>query len=241
MCSQGTAGHSVRCDRNLEPNWKDIGETSEQGERTTDCCVILVGANSDDRGRLALTLNAHGYSVQVYDNCEVLLSSSTATLRGCLLVDVSNSERVGIDLIRTLTTTNHHLSAIATASRLSTASVVAAMKAGASDCLEHPIRDHVLIGALENVALEASLFAKPAAYRSMAVRRVASLSSRQRQILRLITIGQPSKNIAADLNISQRTVENHRAAIARKMRSGSFSDVLHTALCADCHLMRAWH
>jgi two-component system CheB/CheR fusion protein len=168
-------------------------------------------------------------------------TSDTTALSGCLLVDVSMPEDGGIDLIRTMTTTNLGLSAIATATQFSPAKVVAAMKAGASDCLERPIADDVLVNVLRSVASEAAVVAKSIAYRTLAHQHVAALTARQRQILHLITLGYPSTNIAADLNISQRTVENHRAAIAKKTCSRSLSDVLHTAHCADCSLMRAWH
>jgi DNA-binding NarL/FixJ family response regulator len=52
--------------------------------------------------------------------------------------------------------------------------------------------------------------------RKTAATCVASLTSRQRQILDLVLVGHPSKNIAADLGISQRTVDNHCAAIMRR-------------------------
>jgi two-component system CheB/CheR fusion protein len=79
----------------------------------------------------------------------------------------------------------------------------------------------------------------PAAFRSLATQRVASLTTRQREVLDLITTGHPSKNIAFALNISQRTVENHRAEIARKTGSRSLSEVVHTAVCANCALMKS--
>lgn len=62
--------------------------------------------------------------------------------------------------------------------------------------------------------------------------RVASLTSRQRQVLDLVLAGQPSKNIAADLGISQRTVDNHRAAIMRKTGSKSLPALVRTAMAA---------
>ena len=63
-------------------------------------------------------------------------------------------------------------------------------------------------------------------------RNVASLTTRQRQILDLVLAGHPSKNIAADLGISQRTVDNHRAAIMKKTGSKSMPALIRTALAA---------
>ena len=66
-----------------------------------------------------------------------------------------------------------------------------------------------------------------------AVERLADLTTRQRQIMELVLAGHPSKNIAADLGISQRTVENHRAAIMKKTGSHSLSALIRLALAAD--------
>jgi two-component system CheB/CheR fusion protein len=70
------------------------------------------------------------------------------------------------------------------------------------------------------------------AARETAATQVASLTMRQRQILDLVLEGHPSKNIAADLGISQRTVDNHRAAIMRKTGSKSLPALVRTALAA---------
>jgi FixJ family two-component response regulator len=70
------------------------------------------------------------------------------------------------------------------------------------------------------------------ATRDTAVSRVASLTVRQRQIMDLVLAGQPSKNIAADLKISQRTVDNHRAAIMKKTGSKSLAALIRLAIAA---------
>jgi DNA-binding NarL/FixJ family response regulator len=68
--------------------------------------------------------------------------------------------------------------------------------------------------------------------RAVAGTRLASLTPRQRQILHHVLAGHPSKNIAADLGISQRTVDNHRAAIMKKTFSKSLPALVRTALAA---------
>jgi len=69
--------------------------------------------------------------------------------------------------------------------------------------------------------------------RDAAATRLADLTARQRQIMELVLAGHPSKNIAADLGISQRTVENHRAAVMKKTGSHSLSALIRLALDAD--------
>jgi DNA-binding NarL/FixJ family response regulator len=74
--------------------------------------------------------------------------------------------------------------------------------------------------------------ANVSACRQTAALQVAGLTTRQRQILDLVIAGHPSKNIAADLGIGQRTVDNHRAAIMRKTGSKSLPALIRTALAA---------
>ena len=69
--------------------------------------------------------------------------------------------------------------------------------------------------------------------REAAATRLASLTTRQRQIMELVLASHPSKNIAADLGISQRTVENHRAAVMTKTGSHSLPALIRLALAAD--------
>ena len=66
-----------------------------------------------------------------------------------------------------------------------------------------------------------------------AARRLASLTPRQRQIMLLVLNGQPSKNIAADLGISQRTVENHRALIMKRTATKSLPALARLALAGS--------
>ena len=70
------------------------------------------------------------------------------------------------------------------------------------------------------------------ACRQMAARQIADLTTRQRQVMDLVIAGHPSKNIAVDLGISQRTVDNHRAAVMKKTGSKSLPALVRTALAA---------
>jgi DNA-binding CsgD family transcriptional regulator len=66
-----------------------------------------------------------------------------------------------------------------------------------------------------------------------AEKRLANLTLREGQIMKLVLSGQPSKNIAADLGISQRTVENHRASIMKRTGSKSLPELARLAIAAD--------
>jgi two-component system CheB/CheR fusion protein len=107
------------------------------------------------------------------------------------------------------------------------------MKAGAADFIEKPISRGELFAGIERALEYTRDSAKLSVRREAAATRLAGLTARQRQIMELVLAGHPSKNIAADLGISQRTVENHRAAVMKKTGSHSLSALIRLALAAD--------
>ena len=113
---------------------------------------------------------------------------------------------------------------------------VETMKAGAFDLAEKPLYRAGLLASMKRAFDQPDGLSEDSALRANAAQRVAALTKRQRQILNLVVAGHPSKNIAADLGISLRTVENHRARIARKTFSKSLPALVRTAACASCSL-----
>ena len=112
---------------------------------------------------------------------------------------------------------------------------VEAMKAGAADFIEKPIRRDELFASIDRALEQTRDSAKLSVRREAAATRLAGLTARQRQVMELVLAGHPSKNIATDLGISQRTVENHRAAVMKKTGSNSLSALIRLALAVDPH------
>ena len=110
---------------------------------------------------------------------------------------------------------------------------VRAMKAGAVDFIEKPVEPDELIASIER-ALEPNAGFGQAFRSAMRPPRNASpdLTPREHSVMDLVLAGRPSKNIAADLGISQRTVENHRASIMKKTGSKSIPALIRMALAA---------
>jgi two-component system CheB/CheR fusion protein len=105
------------------------------------------------------------------------------------------------------------------------------------DFIEKPISRCELQASVERALEQSHDRSKLSAWREDAAHHVAGLTPRQRQIMDLVLVGHPSKNISADLGISQRTVENHRAAIMKRMGAKSLPALARLALAAtgvDC-------
>ena len=150
----------------------------------------------------------------------------------CLVIDAYLPGMDGLELLRRLSDAGHRLPAIMITGNSDVPMAVQAMKAGASDFIEKPISRDELLASVERALEQSRDSSKLSAWREDAASHVAGLTPRQHQIMELVLAGHPSKNIAADLGISQRTVENHRASIMKKTGSKSVPALARLALAA---------
>jgi two-component system CheB/CheR fusion protein len=138
----------------------------------------------------------------------------------------------GLDLLRRLRATGDPLPAIMITGSSDVHMAVAAMKAGAADFIEKPITAVELLAGIDRALERSHDASKLLAWQASAARHIAGLTPRQHQIMDLVLAGHPSKNIAADLGISQRTVENHRASIMKTTGTKSLPALARLALAA---------
>jgi FixJ family two-component response regulator len=103
---------------------------------------------------------------------------------------------------------------------------VQAMKAGAIDFLTKPVRDQTLLDAV-TVAIERDIEQRADARRAKQhLDRFATLTLRERQVLREVTRGRLNKQIAFDLGIKEITVKLHRGNVMRKMQAASVGELI---------------
>ncbi len=178
-------------------------------------------------------LEDDGRVVETYPSCEAFLEGFHSDGPACLLIDAYLPAMSGIELLEKLHHDGHRLAAIMITGKADVPMAVQAMKAGALDFIEKPIGREELLASIER-ALELSHDSeKLLEWRATASGHLAGLTSRQRDVMERVLAGQPSKNIAADLGISQRTVENHRAGIMKRTGSKSLPALARLALLAS--------
>ncbi len=194
--------------------------------------VFIVDDDASIREALSALLVEEGYSVTAFASCEAFLAGFQPERDACLLVDAYLPGMSGVELLRKLRTDGQHLPAIMITGDSDVSIAVEAMKAGAVDFIEKPVGREELVASLAR-ALELSRDAdKLGERREAAVAHLGGLTPRQVQVMEMVLAGNPNKNIAADLGISQRTVENHRMRIMRRTGSKSLPALARLALIA---------
>ena len=207
--------------------------THEGPSASGGAAIIVVDDDDLVREAIRTVLEDDGRVVESYASCEAFLEAFDPSKSACLLIDAYLPGMTGLALLERLHEDGHRLPAIMITGNADVPMAVQAMKAGALDFIEKPIGREELIAAIERVLELSEDSGKMAKLRESATAHLASLTPRQRAVMERVLAGQPSKNIAADLNISQRTVENHRAAIMKRTGSKSLPALARLALLAS--------
>ena len=204
-------------------------EVSHAARKTT---IYVVDDDDQVRAALSAVLDDEGHAAIAFASCEAFLDAFRSEKDACLLIDAYLPGMSGVQLLRKLRARGHNLPAIMITGDSDVAIAVEAMKAGAIDFIEKPIGRAELIASIDR-ALEVSRDSgKFVERQESAVAHLAGLTPRQVQVMQMVLAGHPSKNIAADLGISQRTVENHRMRIMKRTESKSLPALARLALIA---------
>lgn len=193
-------------------------------------CVI----DDDDalRESLAFLLRTAQIDVVSYASATTFLDALPGAPASCVITDVRMPEMSGIDLLRRLKELKIDVPVIVITGHGDVPLAVEAMKVGASDFLEKPFDDEVLLASVRSALKRRDGEKKRNSERTEIDNKLATLSNRERDVLNGLVAGRANKQIAYDLGISPRTVEIYRANLMNKMQAGSLSDLVRMALLA---------
>ena len=178
-------------------------------------------------------LTAHGREVEDFLNAEDFLAVYRAGRPGCLLVDAHLPGLSGIGLLGELRARGDHLPVILITGDDDIGLAVAAMRAGACDFITKPVGRDALMDSIDRASEQSHTIRIADVAQAEAAACYAALTARQREVMDMVLAGAPSKNIAADLGISQRTVENHRAEIMHRMGVRSLPELARKVLMIE--------
>jgi FixJ family two-component response regulator len=171
------------------------------------------------RDVLALILKRAGYDHATFDTAATALASITPRTLGCLLIDLSLPDMPGLDLRKRLLAKGCRQPFLVITGTKDMAMVVQAMQEGALDLLQKPVsHTQLLNGVARGVERDC--------HRRRVEGCIDSLTIRERDVLRLVAEGQPTKEIARRFGISPRTVDVHRHHILKKTGAQSLAQLL---------------
>jgi two-component system response regulator FixJ len=199
---------------------------------TGDTTVYVVDDDDAARDSLAFLLKAAKLPVATFSSGDAFLAELPNIAGGCVITDIRMPGISGIELLKRLRREPNPPSVIVITGHGDVPLAVEAMKHGASDFLEKPFDDEVLLGAVQSALARREADGRRDAQRSEVLDKLATLSSRERQVLDGLVEGLPNKSIAHDLKISPRTVEIYRANTMTKMGARSLSELVRMALLA---------
>jgi two-component system response regulator FixJ len=194
--------------------------------------VHVIDDDEAVRQSLAFLLAAAGIGVQTYESATAFLDVATTVKTGCVITDVRMPEVSGIDLLQRLEELKLGVPVIVITGHGDVPLAVEAMKIGAVDFIEKPFDDEVLLTSVRSALNRLDQDHKRQAERREVETRLATLSGRERDVLKGLVAGQANKQIAYELGISPRTIEIYRANLMTKMQAASLSDLVRMALTA---------
>lgn len=192
--------------------------------------IHIVDDDEAFRDSLLWLLESHDYRVVGHDSAEAFLEGFVSDGTGCLVLDIRMPGMSGLELFEELCARGSDWPVIFITGHGDVPMAVQAVKRGAHDFLEKPFNQQSLLDAVES-ALATSRSRRASEAARVAIEdRLASLTSREREVLDKVIEGKMNKVIADELGISIKTVEAHRGKMMDKMGARSIADLVQSVV-----------
>jgi two-component system response regulator FixJ len=179
---------------------------------------------------LRLLLEGHGMAVQCFDSAKGFLATGADFTPTCIVSDVRMPGMSGLDLQRELKARSCNVPVILITGHGDIAMAVSAMREGAFDFIEKPYDAEQLIASIEKARAADQKIRSRQNHKTALMARMAELSPRQREVMQLVAEGLSNKQIAQQLGISPRTVENYRAWVMERMGASNVAELVRKVL-----------
>jgi len=191
-----------------------------------DPTVFIVDDDDAVRKFVCSLVASVSLNAEPHASAQDFLDSYDAHRPGCLLLDIRMPGMSGLELQQELKSRGIDLPIIVLTGHGNVQVAVHAMQLGAVDFIEKPFNNELFLARVQKaVAASLRAYHERMDRREVEV-RLASLTPRERQVLELVVGGEKNKLIAKQLNISEKTVELHRANVMEKMRAGSLAELI---------------
>jgi FixJ family two-component response regulator len=188
--------------------------------------VYVVDDDASFRRAVSRLLRTAGLEVEALASAQEFLERPMVDRPSCLVLDVRMPGPSGMDLQAALQEARQDIPIVFMTGHGDVSTSVRAMKGGAVDFLEKPFRAPELLACVQRGLARSRQSRVEHAERAVIERRFASLTSRERDVLRLVVTGMLNKQIAGELGIAEKTVKIHRGHLMQKMEAGSVAELV---------------
>lgn len=199
-------------------------------------CVHIVEDDDAVRDSLQMMLDSIGRETKVFDSADSFLSAYHPDMAGCIVLDIRMPGMNGMELQRKLNEINSILPIIFVTGHGDVPMAVEAMQQGAVDFVQKPYREQELLEKISQAMELDEQNRSSLQQRQVILEKMQSLTPREKDVMLLMVEGKANKVIAIDLDISQRTVEIHRARVMEKLSANSLAHLVRMFMAVESQL-----
>ena len=179
--------------------------------------VFIVDDDPGIRIAMQALMESVNLDHEIFASADDFLAAGTGERAGCLVLDIRMPRMTGLDLQAKLIAMDSRLPIIFITGHGDIPMAVEAMRRGAVDFIRKPFREHDLLERINEALAVDDTVRKQATDRKAIEEKLAALSEREREVFEQVADGEMNKVIAANLGISERTVEVHRGQVMKKL------------------------
>jgi FixJ family two-component response regulator len=208
----------------------DQNVQSDSDKSPSSAVVYVVDDDADVRDSLCWLIESVGRKVEAFASADELLArEQQEPLCGCVVADLRLPGMSGLEMIEALRLRESEVPFIMITGHGDVSAATRAFKNGCVDFIEKPFSDQTLLKRID-AALEMDSNQREQAGRLASIQeRLDGLSRREKQVMAMVVVGKLNKQIAAELDLSHKTVEVHRAHVMSKMKAASLADLVRMA------------
>jgi two-component system, LuxR family, response regulator FixJ len=200
---------------------------------STPRTVFIVDDDEPFRESLAFLLRSVSLRTTCCASAPEFLEKYRPGEPGCLILDVRLPDVSGLRFQHTLHGRNVQLPVVLISGHADVGTVVTAMRNGAVDFLQKPVDEQRVLDAVQQALARDVQERETRESVRILQEKLGRLTSRERQVMDLVVEGRLNKQVAAELGISSKTVEEHRARVMMKMEASDLPSLVRMVVAAN--------